>query len=127
MESTNNRRYLFLIAGLILLSLLGLGIKRVFFSKPTLVTVVGEGKVTAEPTEAKFVVLLTARGNSAAEAINEEKRIFSETMSVLRRYGIKQGDTKSSYLRVDPLTVGGYQASQGISVTLTQVNRFQFS
>jgi len=116
----------------VFLFLLGLawGVKRLVVSKPTLVTVVGEGRATAEPSEVRFVVLLVSQGASPAEAINGEKKTLTETVSLLKRYGINKEDIKTSYLRVNPIGLSltetpFYQASQAISVSLTQVNRFE--
>ncbi|MBU1130353.1 SIMPL domain-containing protein [Patescibacteria group bacterium] len=96
-----------------------------FFSKPTLITVSAEGKVTTQPEEVKFIITITAQANSVPLAIATQKRISAKVFSTLKDYKVKENDLKISYLRIDSLTANTYQASQAISITLIQPDKFE--
>ncbi len=69
----------------------------------TLLTVAGEGKITAPPQVAQFTITYVANGNTANDAINSEKTMRKQLIDTLSNlYGVNPADIQESYPRVVP-------------------------
>jgi len=97
-------------------------IKDAFFSQPGMVTVIGEGKVEAQPELAKFTASWIGTGSSPAEALKSEKNLRNTLIDALKNYGVAEGDIQVAYPRVVPAASGGYQAVNAMDVNLTSID-----
>ena len=99
-----------------------------FFNNPTLITITGEGKVSAQPEMVKFTVGLINSSDSAINAMNDNNRIKIDAINVIKNIGgVWEKDIVVSYPRVIPPTAGvsnAYQAVNTIDVTLNDIKKF---
>jgi len=103
-------------------------IKVKVFSNSTLITITGEGKVSAQPEIVKFTVGLINSSDSAINALNENNRLKNDTINVIKNIGgVWEKDIVVSYPRVIPPTAGVsnvYQAVNTIDITLNDIKKF---
>lgn len=116
-----------LIIFVFLLALVGWFVDKRFISSPTLITVVGEGRVTVKPELVKFTIVLVNNGVSATGVIADNKRLTQNIVLVLHNAGVQDQDINLAYARVVPVTVGTgqqFQAVNSLDVTLRKIGEF---
>jgi len=103
-------------------------VKVKFFNNSTLITITGEGKVSAQPEIVKFTIGLINSSDSAINALNDNNRIKNDAINVIKSIGgVWEKDIVVSYPRVIPPTAGvsnTYQAVNTIDVTLNDIKKF---
>ncbi|MBI5465046.1 SIMPL domain-containing protein [Candidatus Gottesmanbacteria bacterium] len=117
-----------LILGILVLFVGGWFVKTNYIDRPTLITVIGEGKVRATPETVKFTVTLANTAANATTAVSEIYRFVKEVFSLLKGSGVEEKDIIVSYVRVIPPTAAlgqtNYQAINAIDVTLRNLASF---
>lgn len=74
-------------------------------SRPTQLTISGEGKAKAPPELVQFTVSFVAGGTTAEEATNNEKTMRQTIITLLTdQYGVATSDIQASYPRIVPVT-----------------------
>lgn len=103
-------------------------VKTTYIDRPTLITVVGEGKVSATPEIVKFTVTLANTAGSATVAVADSNRLVRDAISTLKGAGVEEKDIIFSYVRVIPPSAAlgqtSYQAVNAIDVTLRDLSQF---
>ena len=93
--------------------------------RPVLITVLGEGKVTAKPEIVTFTVTLVNTASSAQIAIADNRLLTANIVTALKNTGVEEKDIVASYARVVPTTdMTRYQAVNSLNVTLRDVSKF---
>lgn len=116
------------LIGLVLI--LGFWLLKVnYFDQPTLITAVGEGKVSVKPEIVTFTLNLFNYSASATGAVNDNKRLTNDVTLILKNNGVSEKDILTSYVRIMPSTPGvlgqaQYQAVNTVDATLRNVNQF---
>jgi hypothetical protein len=127
MENQKSKKWM-AILGLAILVLLGWFAKIKFIDQPTLITVIGEGKVNTQPEMVKFTVNLSNTADSALVALTENNRLKSDTISMIKNAGVNEKDIVVSYVRIIPsattLNINYYQAINAIDVALSDLSKF---
>ncbi len=117
-----------LILGLLVLVFAGWFVKTNYIDKPTLITVVGEGKIDVKPEIVKFTINLVNDSQTPAGAVNDSNVLVRNIVSVLKQAGIADKDISTSYVRVLPpgtnLGQTQYQAVNTVDVTLRNLSQF---
>lgn len=117
----------FVLAVLVLL-IGGWWIKVNFINRPTLITVIGEGRVKAVPEIVKFIVSVTNNADTATLAVADNNRVVRDVISLVKTAGVVDEDIVVSYVRVIPPTAAlgqtSYQAVNAIDVTLKDLSKF---
>ncbi len=120
-------KILSLIGTVLLLAAFGLWFDANIFRKPTLITVVGEGKVSIKPEMVKFAIVLVNNGVSATGVIADNKRLTQNIVLILHNAGVQDQDINLAYARVVPVTTGTgqqFQAVNSLDVTLRKIGEF---
>lgn len=115
--------------GVILIAILiGFYIKFNYLDRPTLVTVVGEGKVKVTPTIVKFTLTISNISQTSTQALADNNRLVRDVLAVLRSSGVEDKDISLSYPRLIPpqTTLGqtSWQAVNSGNVTLKDISKF---
>jgi uncharacterized protein len=93
--------------------------------RPVLITVAGEGKVTAKPDMVMFTVTLVNTASSAQIAIADNRLLSANVVIALKNSGVVEKDIVASYARVVPTTdMAKYQGVNSLNVTLRDVAKF---
>lgn len=97
-----------------------------FDSQPTLLTVVGEGKVKASPELAQFTITYLATSSLPTDALEEEKNFRQRIITLLTGlYEVGRADLQVSYPRVLTTNTTGkltYQAGNTIDVKFKKLS-----
>lgn len=113
------------LIGLVLILLVGgFLVKNFFFTQPALITIVGEGRVSAKPEMVKFTVNIATVGETAVEAIDKNRKLVNDVVTVLKGSGVEEKDIIVAYVRALPATGGGYQAVNSAEITLKDIGKF---
>ena len=117
-----------LVLGILVLLAAGWWMKVNYINRPTLITVVGEGRVSVKPEMVRFVANVTNNADRATFAVAENNRLTRDAISMIKGVGVSEQDIVVSYVRVLPpgATTGltTYQAVNTISVTLKDLSQF---
>lgn len=109
------------------LVLVGWFIKAISFHQPTLVTILGEGRVKAEPEVVEFTVSIVNMAGTATLALADNNRLTRELVSQVKARGVEKRDIQTAYVRVIPpstaLGRNDYQAVNAIDVTLKDITQ----
>lgn len=107
--------------------LAGWFVKSRYIDRPTLITVMGEGKVKVRPEMVRLTVGVTNIGGTATLAIADNNRLTKEMVSQAKARGVDEHDIRTAYVRVIPpsTTLGrnDYQAVNAIDVTLKDISQ----
>lgn len=99
-----------------------------FINRPTLITVIGEGRVKVVPEIVKFTVGVTNNADTATLAVADNNRVVRDVISLVKTAGVVDEDIIVSYVRVIPPTAAlgqtSYQAVNAIDVTLKDLSKF---
>jgi len=106
------------------LALLAWIVKTNFIDKPTLVTVVGEGRVMVEPKLVKFTMAVMNTAQTPTQALVDNNNRMASLVSLLKQVGVDQKDMVLSYVRVIPVTETNYQAVNSADITLRDLSLF---
>jgi len=90
----------------------------------TLITVTGEGRVTATPTRVSFDVGIVNVSSSAGQALTDNLALTHNITEITKLAGVKPEKIIVSYPIVSALTNGSYRATNVFNVTLDDINRF---
>lgn len=100
---------------------------------PRTVTVEGEGEVEAVPDVAEVSAGVTARADSARQALDASNAAMARVMSLLRAAAVGERDIRTSGLTVSPVyerpdrdspqKIAGYQATNQVTITIRDLNR----
>jgi len=108
--------------------LIGFYIKLNYLDRPTLITVVGEGRIKVEPKIVKFTVTILNVSPTSTQALADNNRLVRDVTSVLKNSGVEEKDISLSYVRVIPpqTTLGqtSFQAVNSAQVTLKDISKF---
>jgi len=119
---------LILVGGAVLFLLTGWLVKRNWLDRPTLITVIGEGKVQVKPELVKFTLAVRNTAPSATLAMADNNRLVRDLVLVLKNAGVQEEDIRLAYVRVIPpqtaLGQTNYQAVNSASVTLRDISQF---
>jgi len=121
-------KYLYSILGLLLFIFFGFLVKVNYLDRPTLITVVGEGKVKVTPTMVKFTITISNLSPSATQAINENNNIVKNLVNILKNNGVLENDIDLAYVRIIPpqtsLGQTSFQAVNSANITLKNISKF---
>ncbi len=99
-----------------------------YFSKPTLITVTGTGKVKIQPTQATMVVTVANGAIGASQALSDNQNLTNKVIASAKRLGISQTDIEVAYAQMTPTDLGKgqvlYQAVNTIGLTLKNLKNF---
>ena len=111
---------------IVLTLILGYLFKDRILPKPGMITVIGEGKVQAQPEIVRFTVSWIASGNSAQEALSNQKTLYNKLIDILKASGVKEQDIQVTYPRVVAPTTSeaGYQAVNALDAKLSNISKF---
>lgn len=116
------------VLGLILLVLFGWFVKTEYIDRPTLVTVMGEGRVETLPEMVKFTVSVINNSSSPNIAVADNNRTMGDLLSYIKQAGVEDSDMVVSYVRVIPpsanLGLTTFQAVNAVDVTLGEISKF---
>lgn len=94
--------------------------------KPALLSVVGEGKVKANPEFAQFTISYVSTGTSSAETLASEKKLRQSIISLLTdSFSVQQSDIQVSYPSLAPVAVSSgivYQAVNTLNVNFKKLS-----
>lgn len=109
------------------------GFTAVVMPPPRSVTVEGQGEVEAVPDVAEVSAGVTARAETARQALDASNAAMARVMSLLRAAAVGERDIRTSGLTVSPVyerpdpntprNVAGYEATNQITVTIRDLNR----
>jgi len=102
---------------LVMLLVVGWWTKRQYFDKPTLITVVGEGRIKVQPEMVRFTITVLNNASSSTQAIVDNNHLVQKLISVLRSSGVDNNDISLAYVRVVS-SQNQYQASNNVEATL---------
>lgn len=95
-------------------------------TKPALLSVVGEGKVKANPEFAQFTISYVSTGTSSAETLASEKKLRQSIISLLTdSFSVQQSDIQVSYPNLAPVAVStgiAYQAANTLNVNFKKLS-----
>lgn len=101
--------------------------------KSRYITVEGRGTVTAPPDLARIVTGVTARADTAREAVDRNSQAMEALMVVLGKFKIADDDIRTSNFNVSPFydrydrnrarEIVGYQATHQVTVTVRKLAR----
>lgn len=127
----NNDQKMYLIL-VLFLAAVALGLAQFqfrFLSKPTLITVTGEGKFKKQPSMVKFTVMTINTAPSANQVIGDNNSLIKNLTEILKKNGVAESDMVQAYPVVVPpqaaLGQTNYQAANGIEVTLKNIGGFE--
>jgi len=116
------------VVGVLVLLIAGCLLKIQLLDRPTLVTVVGEGRIKIVPQMVKFTMTIINTSPTATQALADNNRIVKDLISVLKTNGVQESDISLSYVRVIPpqATLGqtSFQAINSADVTLKDISKF---
>jgi len=99
-----------------------------YFSKPTLITVTGTGKVKVQPTQVIMVVTVANGAIGGNQTLNDNKTLTNKIIASAKRSGISQTDIEVAYAQMTPTDLGKgqvfYQAVNTIGLTLKNLKKF---
>ena len=95
-----------------------------FLRGKTLITVTGEGRITATPTKVSFDVGVVNVSSSAQQAITDNLALTHNLTEIAKTAGVKPEKIIVSYPLVTGLTNGSYRATSVFNVTLEDLTRF---
>lgn len=99
-----------------------------FIFRPTLITVVGEGRVKVKPQTVSFTLTLVNEGNTPTLVLADNNQLVRNIISVIKSAGATDEDIIISYPQiVSPNPAAGqttYQAVNAVGVTLKDVSAF---
>ncbi len=127
MEPAQNRRikWLGLAVGVLALATL---LKIYFFGKPTVITVIGEGRVKVKPEQVSFTINFLSQANSPALALFNNTQLARDLFSVLKNAGVEDEDISLAYTQVMPPNVllgqNNYQAVNTMTAILKDLTAF---
>ena len=110
----------------VLILILGYFAKDRLFTKPGVMTVIGEGKVQAQPETARLTVSWVGQGNNPSAALANEKNLLNNLINILKTYGVNEKDIQVAYARViPPITANAnyYQAVNTMDLTLNNIEK----
>lgn len=111
-------------AGLLILLMLVLWfVYSTFIATPTLINVVGTGKVMAQPEQAEFSIVVINSANSSTQAFTENRRLVRNLGSILKASGVEEKNIDTSYARVAD-TGTDFQAVNSIVATTNNLSEF---
>lgn len=123
-----NRKKIIVVLGLVVLVLVGWGIKISFFDKAALITVVGEGRIKVQPEMVKFTMTVLNTSPTSTQAIADSNRLVRDLVSVMKNNGVEEKDISLSYVRIVPpqaaLGQSSFQAVNSANVTLRNIGFF---
>ncbi len=143
MEKKNyfNNPFTGVLVNLILLALLVLGIAGSIMlikvatgtldTERDTVTIMGEGRVTAQPDLGKVTVTIVTERDTAEEAQEENITQFNQVVVALKEVGIKEEDLQTTSFNVNPLydytdngrVSNGYEVRQSVEVTIRDLEK----
>lgn len=95
-------------------------------TKPALLSVVGEGKVKANPEFAQLTISFVSTGTSSAETLASEKNLRQSIISLLTdSFSVQQSDIQISYPSLAPVNIStgiAYQAVNTLSVNFKKLS-----
>lgn len=119
---------LVLILGAVILVFTGWFVKRRYIDRPTLITVVGEGRVKIDPSMVRFSVSISNQEENANKALADNRRVTKDLISIAKGAGVSESELIVSYPRVMPPSVAlgqiNYQAINAIDMTLKNLSVF---
>jgi len=96
------------------------------FAKPTLITVIGEGRLKIEPNAVKYNVSIINSAASAAQALEDNKKKVKDAVDVLNKNNVTAENMQISYATiVPPSTTNNYSAVSVIGVTQNDIYTFE--
>lgn len=126
MEENRNSKLIVAMALGILLLFVWL-VKIFWLDRPTLITVVGEGRVRTEPQLVKFTANLINQAVTVTQVVAENSTLTKEAVSFLKSQGVGEEDIVVAYTRVIPpspvLGTTYYQALNVVGVTLRDLKK----
>lgn len=102
---------------------------------PRLITVSGEGEITAVPDEAQLTAGVVTQGKTAAEALAANTRAMNGVFESLRKFGIPEKSIQTSNFNVspqyppyqpnntEPPHIIGYQVSNTVTVKVDDLGK----
>ena len=72
----------------------------------------------------KFTVNIATVGETAVEAIDKNRKLVNDVVTVLKGSGVEEKDIIVAYVRALPATGGGYQAVNSAEITLKDIGKF---
>ncbi len=95
-------------------------------SKPTLLSVVGEGKVKANPELAQFTISYVSTATSSAETLTSEKKLRQSIISLLTdSFAVLPSDIQVSYPNLSPVAIStgiAYQAVNTLNINFNKLS-----
>lgn len=91
---------------------------------PSVITVVGEGKVKTAPQLVQFNISYATTSSTAQNALNLEKIMRQKIINLLGAYGVSTSDVQVAYPQAGAVQVGNgisYQAANTLIVKMKQV------
>lgn len=117
-----------LVLGVLVLLVAGWWIKVNYIDRPTLITVVGEGRVKAVPEMVRFTISVVNTATTPTVAVADNNRLTRDIISMVKGAGVGDEDIVVSYVRVIPPSVAlgqtTYQAINATDVTLKDLSKF---
>ncbi len=117
-----------IIFGVLLIFASLLFIKANYLDQPTLITVVGEGKIDIKPQMVMFTANLVNSAKTSSAAVSNNTKLVSYVISLVKSLGVEDKDIIVSYVQIVPTTniLGQteYQAVNTIDITLKDLSRF---
>ena|SRR3989344_1417397 len=110
---------------LLIVLILGLYLlKTEWFDKPTLVTVLAEGKIKVKPEVAKLTIGVTNLSTASAQAVTGNNLKIKTLKATLKTYGVNEKDITVGSFRVNNIPGStGQEVYQGInSINLTLID-----
>lgn len=109
-----SKKWLLLILSLLALYL----VKTEWWDKPTLVTVIGEGKIKVKPDLAQLTIGVTNLSTASAQAVTGNNLKVKTLRDTLKTFGVEEKDTSVGSFKVT--TINDQNVYQGVnSVSLT--------
>ncbi len=85
-------------------------------TKPALLSVVGEGKVKANPELAQFTISYVSTGTSSAETLASEKKLRQSIIDLLKNsFAVAPNDIQVSYPSLSPVAISSGIAYQAVN------------
>ncbi|MDO8640707.1 MAG: SIMPL domain-containing protein [Nitrosarchaeum sp.] len=115
------------VVGVIVLLVIMLIVKSIL-SKPTLITITGEGKVLFKPTQAGMTVTIATFSAGAVQGLADNLRLTKNIITGVKKVGVKQEDIIVSFAQISPIDAGNgkvmYQAANAIGITTKNLSNF---